>query len=62
MYGIRIPDGVVTLKIGEMGFILTKKIFIGIILFIVTALMLYYRLSNLSKFGHSHHNEVSKKK
>jgi hypothetical protein len=58
MYGLRIPDGMITFSFGELGFILTKKIFIGVILLILSILMVYYRIKTIG-FGHSHNHEIS---
>ena len=60
MYGLKLPDGVVTLKFGEMGCILTRRIFLGILLTVLAFGITTYKIRNFSG-SHSHYHEESNK-
>ncbi|EGR28677.1 hypothetical protein IMG5_170610 [Ichthyophthirius multifiliis] len=62
IYALNIKDGIVSFKIGEIGFILTRKIILNIIILIITFLVIMYKIKNTTyhshKYGHSHANDL----
>ena len=61
IYALKIKDQIISFKIGEIGFILTRKIILNIIVIILICVVLAYKIKNAHyhnhKYGHSHEHD-----
>ena len=66
IYALKYTDDVVTLKLGEMGCILTRKILLSVFLVALNIAVLGYKIhtaqstSHSHKYGHSHSHDQCK--
>lgn len=66
IYSLKFKDDIVTVKLGEMGFIMTRHIVICTLLIGLNVLIVAYKINHsinhgdLHKYGHSHAHESSK--
>ncbi|EAR92946.1 LITAF-like zinc ribbon domain protein (macronuclear) [Tetrahymena thermophila SB210] len=54
IYALKFKDEIVTLKAGEMGFIMTRKLIITIILIALNVIVLIYKINHTIQGGHHH--------